>query len=127
MLDVKGRKPIELSKVGDPFVNFIYSLALSKTHKRPLGKKVSNRILSEALARTKLREQAGSRMKKGDLGDFTEGIIFKAWAEGMINLEEAVEILARRLNPTSSGKQVHEEAVDAFESLLNHIKVLWQK
>jgi hypothetical protein len=125
MLNVEGRKPVELSKVGDPFVNLIYSLALSKTHKRPLGKKVSNHILSEALARTKLREKAGSRMKKGDLGDFAEGIIFKAWAEGKINLEEAVGILSRGMNPKSSGKQLQEEAVDAFESLLNHVEVLW--
>jgi hypothetical protein len=121
MLDVNGRKPIELSKVGDPLVNFLFSLALSKVCNRPLGRKVSNKILSDALFRADLREQVGSRMTSGDLGDFAEGFIFKAWAEGKIGLEEAVEILSQSLSPDTTGAERHEEATSAFENLLRLI------
>jgi hypothetical protein len=121
MLNVKGRKPMELSKVGDPLVNFLYSLALSKVCNRPLGRKVSNKILSEALFRADLREQVGSRMTSGDLGDYAEGFIFKAWAEGKITLEEAVEVLSQSLSPNAIGTKRHEEATSAFENLLRLI------
>ncbi len=121
MLDLKGRKPMELSKVGDPLVNFLFSLALSKACNRPLGKKVSNKILAEALARANLRERAGSRMTSGDLGDYAEGFIFKAWAEGRIKLEEAVEVLFQNLSPNATGNERTEEATSAFENLLRTI------
>jgi hypothetical protein len=121
MIDVKGRRPIELSKVGDPLVNLLFSLALSKACNRPLGRKVSNKILSEALARADLREQAGSRMTSGDLGDFAEGFIFKAWAEGKITMEVAVDVLSQSLSPNAKGIERHEEATSAFENLLRLI------
>ena len=120
MLDVKGRNLFELSRIGDPFVNFIYSLALSKAFKRPVGKKVSNLILSEALTRSKIREKVGSRMKRGDLGDYAEGLIFKAWIEGKMTIDEAVTILSKNLGPESKGTELQEESIAAFEDLLKH-------
>jgi hypothetical protein len=124
MLDVKGRKPLELSKIGDPLVNLLYSLALSKSYNRPFGKKVSNHILSEALTRSMLRVHAGSRMKKADLGDFVEGLIFKSWAEGKIKIEDAVETLSESLGPESRGKQLEEESISGFANLLKQIDEL---
>jgi hypothetical protein len=121
MLDVRRRTPFELSKIGDPFVNLVYSLALSQVFNRPLGKKVSNKILSEALSRTKLREHAGSRMTKEDLGDFAEGIIFRAWANGDITIKQAVEIISQNLSPNSRGKDLKAESVTAFEALLKKV------
>ncbi len=121
ILDVEGMGPFELSKIGDPFVNFVYSLALSKTLHRPVGKKVSNKILKEALARSKLRDQAGSRRSKGDLGDYVEGFIFKAWAEGQVTIDDCVAILSRTLSPGAKGKEREEESISAFTDLLRNL------
>jgi hypothetical protein len=93
----QSKTPLELSKIGDPFLNLIYSLALSKTLNRPMGKKVSNAILSEALVRSDLRARAGTRMQKKELGNYVEGLIFKAWIEEKITINEAVEILSKNL------------------------------
>lgn len=122
---LKGRTPMELSKVGDPFVNFIYSLALSKTFQRPIGKKVSNSILMEALVQSGLRASAGSRKKKDELGDFAEGLIFSAYAEGLMTLEEAVDIVADGLNSNKS--TLKDRSVEAFKRLLNHVDDLCLK
>lgn len=126
MLEVKSRKPMEFSKLGDPFVNFIYSLALSKIFKRPVGKKVSNLILSEALARSGIRERAGSRMRREELGDYAEGLIFMAWAEEKMTIKDAVDILSISLSPQHSRGKLREESIEAFENLLRHVVELCQ-
>jgi hypothetical protein len=118
---VKGRGPMELSKIGDPLTNLLFSLALSNVRGRPVGRKVSNTVLSEALSNTKLRELAGSRMTRGDLGDYVEGLIFQKWADGRVSMDEAVSILADRLSSDSEGTQLKFESISAFECLLNHL------
>jgi hypothetical protein len=121
MLDVKGRKPSEFSNIGDPFVNFIYSLALSTTFKKPMGKKASNFILAEAVTRSGIRERLGSRMRRGEFGDYAEGLIFLAWAEKKISIKDAVDILASSLTPQNNRIQLREESITAFENLLRHV------
>jgi hypothetical protein len=121
MLGIKNKKPVELAKIGDPLVNFLFSLALSKAGKRPIGKKVSNYILSEALIRSGLRDRAGSRVSREDLGDYAEGLIFIAWDEGKITLEEAVNILSENLDPTASGNELKELSIASFENLLKKV------
>ncbi len=122
---LKGRTPFELSRLGDPFVNFIYSLALSKTFQRPIGKKVSNSILMEALVKSGLRDAAGSRKRKEELGDFAEGLIFSAYSEGLMTLEEAVNILSAGLESKKS--TLKEGSVEAFARLLSHVAGLCLK
>ncbi len=121
---VKGRGPMELSKIGDPLTNLLFSMALSRVRGRPMGRKVSNTVLSEALSKTKLREEAGSRMTRGDLGDYVEGLIFQNWAEGRVSMDEAVSILAESLTGNSKGTALKFESIAAFENLLNHIASL---
>ncbi len=118
---VKGRGPIALSKIGDPLTNLLFSMALSKVRGMPVGRKVSNTVLSEALSRTKLRVLAGSRMTRGDLGDYVEGFIFQKWAEGRVSMDEAVSILAESLTSESEGTKLKFESIAAFECLLNHL------
>ncbi|RMF89145.1 MAG: hypothetical protein D6733_06940 [Methanobacteriota archaeon] len=124
MLDVEGKGPAELSKIGDPFVNFLYSLALSKAFMRPLGRKVSNFILAEAVVRSGLRDRLGSRLRRGDLGDIAEGLIFMAWAQGKMDIGEAVEILAGPLSTEEDRLRLREESVKGFEKLLRHVAEL---
>ncbi len=124
MKEFKGRPPMELSKLGDPFVNLIYSLALSRVYQRPMSKKVSNRILSEALSRSGLRNKAGSRMQREKLGDYAEGLIFSAFAHGKLSLEDAVETLVGELNPSENRSILRERSIQAFEKLLTHVAEL---
>ncbi len=106
-----------LSSIGDSLTNFIYSLALSNTLSKPVGKKLSNRVLARALKEAGLRKKAGTRHNYHTLGNFAEHIIFLAWAEGRITIEESVEILEREL-----GNGSEEEAeVRAFAELLREI------
>ena len=116
-----GKGPMELSKIGDPLTNLLFSLALSRVRGRPVGRKVSNTVLSEALSKTVLREQAGSRMSRGDLGDFVEGVIFQNWVEGRVSMDDAVSILSEPLSSDSEGTKLKFESITAFENLLNHI------
>ncbi|GBE17630.1 hypothetical protein BMS3Abin16_00214 [archaeon BMS3Abin16] len=121
---VNGRGPMELSKIGDPLTNLLFSMALSRVRGRPVGRKVSNTVLSAALSKTRLREHAGSRMTKGDLGDYVEGLIFQNWAEGRVSMDAAVSILAENLTSDSKGTELKFESIAAFECLLNHIASL---
>lgn len=47
-----------LASLGDAYVNFIYSLALSNKKKQPSEAKVKGSLLAEALRRAKLRVHA---------------------------------------------------------------------
>ncbi len=118
----------ELANVGDNFVNLIYSLALSDVMKKPVGKKVSNYILSEALIKSGLREHGGRRLDKHGMADFVESIVFFVWAKEMISLEESVEILKENLTPSLDRIKLRESSVIAFAELLKRVGVLiWKK
>jgi len=83
----------DLSSIGDSLANFIYSLALSNAYGKPVGKKLSNRVLAQALKEAGLREKAGTRVSFHRMGNFAEHYIFRGWAEGLVSIEEGVEIV----------------------------------
>lgn len=97
----------KLASLGDAYVNFIYSLALSKKRGEPTGIKVSSHILSQALKKAKLRELLPQRMDRHKFGDAAEALIVHAWMQGKITIEESVNILSSS-----------EDAVEAFAKLL---------
>ena len=99
-----------LAKLGDAYVNFLYSLATSQREGKPTGIKVNNRILAEALRRAGLRDLLPGRMSRHDMGNAAEALIAYAWLTGAVTLEECLGVL-----------KVHEEAVDAFTDLLQKI------
>ncbi len=118
----------ELSNVGDNFVNLIYSLALSNVMEKPVGKKVSNYILSEALIKSGLRERGGRRLDKHGMADFVESIIFYAWVKGMITIGETERILRENLEPSTDRIKIRESSVNAFAELLKHVgNLIWKK
>jgi hypothetical protein len=110
----------ELSSPGDSFVNFIYSLALSNTFRRPMGRKASNDILSEALLRAGLRERLGSRVTRHEMADYLEGFLFFAWAKDRITLRECVAVLTQGLRRKREAG-IREASITAFEGLLSHL------
>lgn len=117
----------ELSGIGDNFVNFVYSLALSNTQKKPMGKKVSNYVLSKALVKSGVRNRAKRRLKGHEMADFVEGIIFYAWVKRLITIEKCVEMLQKNLKRSDDYYELREVSIDAFAELLKFLeKEIWK-
>jgi hypothetical protein len=90
----------ELASLGDSYVNFVYSLALSNMRRKPSGAKVKGSVLAEALRKAGLRDYLPSRMTRHMLADGAESararaLIVYAWLQGLITLEESVTITGR--------------------------------
>jgi hypothetical protein len=88
-------KDHELASLGDAYINFAYSLALSSRKGRPVGVKVKGETLADALKKTGLREYAPSRMTRHTLADAAEALIVYAWLQGYLTLEETVSTLEK--------------------------------
>ncbi len=101
----------ELAALGDAYVNFAYSLAISAKRGQPSGAKVSDHILAEALKKACLREHMPKRVSSHALADAAEAITVYAWLYNFIKLDECVKIL-----------QEAENSVEGFSRLLLTIK-----
>jgi len=97
----------KLASFGDAYVNFLYSLAVSKKTGAPSGAKVNSRLLAEALKKAGLREYLPSRTDRHKQADAAEALIVYAWLKDLIPLEEGVSILEQ-----------HENMIEGFCSLL---------
>jgi MoxR-like ATPase len=104
-------KDQKLARLGDAYVNFIYSIALSKRKGEATGAKVSSSILAQALRRAELRDFLPRRMDRHALGDATEALLVYAWIHGAISIEESVTALLSSDN-----------AAEAFATLLRRAK-----
>jgi len=92
----------KLASLGDAYVNFVYSLALSKKKGEATGIKVSSQILSQALKKAKLRKLLPQRMDRHMLGDAAEALIVYAWTQDAITIEESVTMLSSSDNATEA-------------------------
>ena len=101
----------KLASLGDAYINFVYSLALSNRKGEPSGAKVKGSVLAEALKKAGLREYLPSRMTRHMLADAAEALIVYAWLHNCITLEESVATLEKTDDP-----------IDGFSQLLATIK-----
>lgn len=90
----------KLAALGDAYVNFLYSLAISKKSGEPTGTKVDSRLLAEALKKAGLREYLPSRTDRHRQADAAEALIVYTWLKGLIPLEEAVKTLEQYRDET---------------------------
>ena len=97
----------KLAKLGDAYVNFLYSMALSKKKGEPAGTKVQGRLLADAFKKSGLREFLPSRIDRHKQADAAEALIVYPWLLGSMTMEEALEILEQ-----------NEDAIEAFSVLL---------
>ena len=88
----------KLAALGDAYVNFIYSVALSKRKGEPTGAKVDSRLLAEALRKSGLRKLLPSRIDRHRQADAAEALIVYAWVRDVMTIEEGVSILEQREN-----------------------------
>ncbi|HXZ89721.1 MAG TPA: ribonuclease III family protein [Candidatus Dormibacteraeota bacterium] len=85
----------QLASLGDAFVNFVYSLALTEINGRPEGTKVSDRILSEAFRLADLRRHLGTRRARKDLANAAESLLAEAYRRHLISIDESVGTLTQ--------------------------------
>jgi len=90
----------ELASLGDTYVNFVYSLAMSEKTGIPIGKKVKGVFLAEALKNSRLRKSLPSRMTRHRMADAAEALIVYAWLNGYVTLKESVAILEKAATTT---------------------------
>jgi hypothetical protein len=102
----------KLAKLGDAYVNFLYSLALSKKNGEPTGIKVKGRLLSEAFKKADLRKFLPSRIDRHKQADAAEALIVYAWIQGDITLEQGIEILKQ-----------NEDEIESLTCLLSTAKM----
>jgi hypothetical protein len=93
----------QLASLGDAFVNFVYSLALTKINRRPQAVKVSDRILSEAFRLAGLREYLGTRLSRKDLANAAESLLIEAYRRQLVSIDESVFILTRNPDGLEAG------------------------
>ena len=102
----------KLAKLGDAYVNFLYSLALSKMRGEATGVKVKGRLLADAFKKADLRKFLPSRVDRHKQADAAEALIVYPWIKGSMTMEEGLEILEQT-----------EDDVEAFCNLLVIAKI----
>jgi hypothetical protein len=93
----------DLASLGDAFVNFIYSLALTEINGRPHGTKVSDRVLSDAFRLAGLREALGTRVSRKDLANAAEALLARGYQQQLITIDESVSILSENPDGPQGG------------------------
>jgi hypothetical protein len=97
----------KLAKLGDAYVNFLYSMALSKKKGEPAGTKVQGCLLADAFKKAGLRKFLPSRIDRHKQADAAEALIVYPWLLGSMTMEEALEILEQ-----------NEDTIEAFSVIL---------
>jgi hypothetical protein len=97
----------KLASLGDAYVNFLYSLALSKKKREPVGTKVKGSLLANAFKKAGLRKFLPSRITRHKQADAAEALIVYAWMRGLVTMDEGLKILEQ-----------DEDEVEAFSFLL---------
>jgi len=100
----------DLAALGDSYVNFVYSLALSQRFKRPIGAKVDNQTLAEAVTQSGLRKFLPHRVDRHTRGNAAEALLVFAWLDELLNLNDCTKVLSKE-----------EDASKAFATLLRTV------
>ena len=88
----------QLASLGDAYINFVYSIALSRKKGRPCGTKVKGTTLAEALRKAGLRQLLPSRIDKHIISDAAEALIVYAWLHNLLTIEDSVATLKENDN-----------------------------
>ncbi|MEM3506125.1 MAG: ribonuclease III family protein [Candidatus Bathyarchaeia archaeon] len=102
----------KLARLGDSYINFIYSLALTNKKGEPCGIKVSDKVLFEAAKKSHIRELLPKRIKKGMVANAIESLLVYAWLNKSMSLDEAVETLSKNIdNPSEAIAKLSIESI----------------
>jgi len=104
----------DLARLGDMYVNFVHSIALSQKLQRPTGAKVNNRILAEAVKKSGLRKMLPRRIDRHARGNAAEALIVYAWLQEIMSFEDGLKILRGSDDPTDAFTQLLQEIGKRF-------------
>ncbi len=93
----------DLAKLGDSYVNFIYSVALTAIYGVPSGAKVSDKILVEAANRAGMRSIIPKRTPRGRIADAVEALLIYSVIKSYMGFKEMVELLINAGDTPSEG------------------------
>jgi len=100
----------DLASLGDSYVNFVYSLAMSQKHRRPVGAKVDNQTLAEAVTKSGLRRFLPHRVDRHSRGNAAEALLVFAWLGDLLQFEDCTKVLSKE-----------DDTAEAFASLLRDV------
>lgn len=83
----------QMAQLGDAFVNFIYSLALTRRYNRPIGRRIGDRVLADAARIAKIRQLLPKRTSRGDVANAIEALLIHTWLNRSMTIDEMTEIL----------------------------------
>ncbi len=99
----------DLARLGDMYVNFVHSLALSQKLQSPTGAKVNNKTLAEAVKKSGMRKILPRRIDRHAQGNAAEGLIVYAWLRDAMSFEDCLKILKGGDNPTEAFTRLLQE------------------
>jgi len=100
----------DLAALGDSYINFVYSLAMSKRFNRPMGAKVDNQTLAEAVTKSGLRKFLPHRVDRHTRGNAAEALLVYAWLGDLLDFDDCTEVLSKE-----------EDVAEAFANLLKDV------
>jgi len=100
----------DLAALGDSYVNFIYSLAMSQKYRRPTGAKVNNQILADAVTNSGLRSFLPHRVDRHARGNAAEALLVFAWLSDLLEMDECTKVLSKE-----------DDVAEAFAHLLRTV------
>ena len=105
-----------LAQFGDSFLNFAYSIALTRTRGKPRGFKVQDKILAEAAVKAGLRKLLPRRIGRGEVANGVEAVLGYVWLEKLVTLDEVVTVLSDEsyLIPSENFARVAKMALARF-------------
>jgi len=83
----------DLAGLGDAYVNFVYSLAMSQKRGHPMGAKVNNQVLADAVEKSGLRMFLPHRVDKHVRGNAAEALLIFAWLQDIHEFQDCIKIL----------------------------------
>lgn len=92
----------DLAKLGDAYVNFVFSLALSQRLQRPMGARVNNQVLARAIKSAGLRGVLPRRIDRHAQGNAAEALIVYAWLQKTLSLEDCLKVLRENEDPSEA-------------------------
>jgi hypothetical protein len=92
----------DLAALGDSYVNFIYSLAMSQRFKRPIGAKVDNQTLAEAVMKSGLRKFLPHRVDRHARGNAAEAFLVFAWLSDLLEFNDYLNALSEEDDPAAA-------------------------
>jgi len=107
-----------LASLGDAYVNFIYSLALSKNSGRPVGRKLDSSILFSAIQKSGMRKMLPHRMDRHGQADAAEALIVYGWLSGVISIKETIDILACKGDLTDNINMLLKVVLERIKGIL---------